>query len=792
MTVYSSSASGSINVVSGSVNTLSGSVSSSLYNLSSSVSRSNETILSSSLSKVQQLANGQFSGSFIGSDVIYSPTIGGQQGYISSLFKVGTTPSIYLDARQTPRKIFIGGAIPAGQTEYSGAFNNANTSVYLDSSGQFSLGNQLSFNGNALTVNGTINVTGGNAATDVNALLYSTRAAASASISASAAQSNAISTAAADATSKSNAAKDAAIAAASTDATNKSNTAFTNATAQVKLLADGGYSGSFIGSTTIYSPVVGGEFGYFSKQFRVGDAGIVLDGENKRIYIGSGTYGNANTGFYVDNSGNFSLGNKLTFNGSTLSVNGGVTATTLTATTSGNIGGWTIDGDTGLSKSNGTHTISLSATDASYYITRNSTNRTKVKISPATTINKMVIDSFDYVNFTYAYTTRLTGTDNSSQEETRTLPATSGRHDDAGGPGTNGPTFGVIQLIYPTEEIWVDSDGVDGLDFLGFIATIAASGGTINNDDGVDAKYRLTLVAEKFANYTDAANRTNIIQTYRSTIVENTLKKPAGETFTYADYSFGLSGGGFQVDSNLNWFYVYLEQYVRCATTNGVPEEDSALITMMDFGGTVKVQFGRVDNGFSQLAPAGLQVYTGVRTYMNASVSGVSGDNFFEVKGKSQFLSGLNVNGTFSATTKQFQITHPLNENKWLYHTAIEGPQADLIYRGKLNLINGEGSSNIDVSSRLTNGTFNSLTRNPQLFLQNNDSFDRIKGKIENGNVYVISENQNSSASVDWTVIAERCDTEVLMGGTYGGDGKYKTEKWKREFRDSLMITGSI
>jgi hypothetical protein len=30
------------------------------------------------------------------------------------------------------------------------------------------------------------------------------------------------------------------------------------------------------------------------------------------------------------------------------------------------------------------------------------------------------------------------------------------------------------------------------------------------------------------------------------------------------------------------------------------------------------------------------------------------------------------------------------------------------------------------------------------------------------------------------------------MGGTYGGDGKYKTEKWKREFRDTLMITGSV
>jgi hypothetical protein len=302
------------------------------------------------------------------------------------------------------------------------------------------------------------------------------------------------------------------------------------------------------------------------------------------------------------------------------------------------------------------------------------------------------------------------------------------------------------------------------------------------------------LVAEKYSNYTNAANRTNIIQTYRTTIAETGLFKFAGDAFSYADYTYNISGGGFQVDSNSNWFYVYLEQRMELSTSDwvGNGEEEQLSISMYDYGASIKVQFGRVDNGFSQLSPAGLQVYTGVRTYMNASVSGAPGESFFEVKGKSQFLSGLSVNGTFSATNKQFQITHPLNENKWLYHTSIEGPQADLIYRGKLNLINGEGSSNIDVSSRLTNGTFNELTRNPQLLLQNNDSFDRIKGKIENGNVYVVSENENSSASVDWTVIAERCDTEILTGGTYGGDGKYKTEKWKREFRNSLMITGSV
>ena len=57
--------------------------------------------------------------------------------------------------------------------------------------------------------------------------------------------------------------------------------------------------------------------------------------ENK-IYIGTGTYNNANTSFYVDGSGRMSLKDKLTWDGASLSINGAITAT------SGSIGGWNI------------------------------------------------------------------------------------------------------------------------------------------------------------------------------------------------------------------------------------------------------------------------------------------------------------------------------------------------------------------------------------------------------------------------------------------------------------------
>ena len=363
--------------VSGTIGIVTGSVSQSFYtssvysaslmstslafssSASSSISSSKGAAISSSFGNIQTLANGNFSGSFISDTTIFAPVIGGNNGYISSLFKVGTAPSIYLDARQNPRKIFIGGVSDVG------SYNSGSTTVYMDSSGKFSLGDKLLWDGSALTINGTINILGGNAATDANALLYAQRAALSASISASAAQSNAISSASGSAytmaTTSANTARDAAILSASgssftmantaynnaisiasTDATNKSNAAFTASAAQVKLLADGEYNGVFISNKEIFAPAIGGTTGYFSNQFRVGNAGIVLDGVNKRIYIGNGTYGNANTGFYVDNSGNFSLGNKLSWNNSVLSIDGSGTFSGTITAGAGDIGGWTI------------------------------------------------------------------------------------------------------------------------------------------------------------------------------------------------------------------------------------------------------------------------------------------------------------------------------------------------------------------------------------------------------------------------------------------------------------------
>jgi hypothetical protein len=74
---------------------------------------------------------------------------------------------------------------------------------------------------------------------------------------------------------------------------------------------------------------------------------LVLDSSNSKIYIGTGTFDNANTPFYVDSTGQLSMGDSLTFDGTDLEITGTIYASAGSFTgnisaTSGNIGNWNI------------------------------------------------------------------------------------------------------------------------------------------------------------------------------------------------------------------------------------------------------------------------------------------------------------------------------------------------------------------------------------------------------------------------------------------------------------------
>ena len=144
--------------------------------------------------------------------------------------------------------------------------------------------------------------------------------------------------------------------------------------------------------------------------------------------------------------------------------------------------------------------------------------------------------------------------------------------------------------------------------------------------------------------------------------------------------------------------------------------------------------------------------------------------------------ASVTINGTLSKGGGSFKIDHPLPEKKdthYLYHSFIEGPKADLIYRGKINLVNGTATVNIDEVSTMTEGTFELLTRDVQCFVNNLSGWDLVKGNITGNTLTITSQNTESTDEISWMVVAERNDEWFRDSEMTDDNGNTIVEKLK-------------
>jgi hypothetical protein len=136
---------------------------------------------------------------------------------------------------------------------------------------------------------------------------------------------------------------------------------------------------------------------------------------------------------------------------------------------------------------------------------------------------------------------------------------------------------------------------------------------------------------------------------------------------------------------------------------------------------------------------------------------------------------GNTQSSTYSAGKKTFKIKHPLKLNKWLYHGCTEGPRFDNIYRGKKLITDGKAQVDIDkecnTTGGMTPGTFEALNTNHQLYLQNNKTYDVVKGEITGSIINIECENTTDEIEIDWLVIGERHDEHVINTELTDSDG---------------------
>jgi len=163
--------------------------------------------------------------------------------------------------------------------------------------------------------------------------------------------------------------------------------------------------------------------------------------------------------------------------------------------------------------------------------------------------------------------------------------------------------------------------------------------------------------------------------------------------------------------------------------------------------------------------------------------AGGSTGMFFEIDGAERArlmpTGDFTITGAISKGSGSFKIPHPLSSKASthnLVHSFLEGPQADLIYRGKVVLSGGSAEVNIDTVSNMTVGTFVLLNDDVQCFTSNETGFTMVKGSVD-GNVLTITAADNSCTdTISWMVVGERKDAHMIATSWTDENGKVIVE----------------
>ena len=155
-------------------------------------------------------------------------------------------------------------------------------------------------------------------------------------------------------------------------------------------------------------------------------------------------------------------------------------------------------------------------------------------------------------------------------------------------------------------------------------------------------------------------------------------------------------------------------------------------------------------------------------------------ERFAIYNGNCEISGNLTIAGSLSKGSGSFRIDHPLKpDTHQLVHSFIEGPQADLIYSGKVQLEDGVATVNIDVASGMTEGTFVVLCRDIRCFTNNETDWDNVRGKVVGNLLTIECQNPDSNAVISWMVIGERQDKHMYDTSWTDENGKVIVEPLK-------------
>jgi hypothetical protein len=242
---------------------------------------------------------------------------------------------------------------------------------------------------------------------------------------------------------------------------------------------------------------------------------------------------------------------------------------------------------------------------------------------------------------------------------------------------------------------------------------------------------------------------------------------------TYRGYLYNdTSGFGFLTYAG-NWAY-----QVPYGTTNGIVYAGLGTggATPSDFfgganpvnhynsGGNMEVKLTAGSGGgileFDQ--SSGSDWHIGANTSGTIAITQTSVADRFYING-----AAVTIPGSLSKGSGTFDIVHPVVADKRLRHSFVEGPRVDLIYRGHVTLVNGTATLNMDTDAMseggqtMTPGTFEALTRDADIFVQNLTGWEPLKASIQGATLTIVCKDNTSTDTVSWMVVAERKDEHL-------------------------------
>ena len=120
--------------------------------------------------------------------------------------------------------------------------------------------------------------------------------------------------------------------------------------------------------------------------------------------------------------------------------------------------------------------------------------------------------------------------------------------------------------------------------------------------------------------------------------------------------------------------------------------------------------------------------------------------------------TAVNIDGHLAATTKSFNIPHPIHEDKRLVYGCLEGPEYGMYARGTAVIGDGEKERKIGIS--LPEYWFKMVGKDYTISLTPHGNYNVWIGKKTEDGFYVMT-NTKGNARFDWNVIGGRLDAKL-------------------------------